>query len=217
MDGKQSQPGRRILKVALFLLLVCGVFFLLLQVRDAQQAAFNSTVKCQLGQVALGEDNYQDLNGSSVFEAAREQDISWRELMANSFDEWQETIKGTGSDRTVPSYLRTRKPPSLAWFEADNAVPSDYLTCLHAIRLSEKSEKNEPVWLIAYVPQRPIQWLSKDDLSLEAFESVLHSDTKQRISCLISQEGRTVQRDRLFKILEAARAGETVEIISKNR
>ena len=217
MDEKQSQTGRRILKVTLFLFLVCGVFFLLLQVRDAQQAAFNSTVKCQLGQVALGEDNYQDLNGSSVFEAAREQDISWRELMANSFDEWQETIKGTGSDRTVPSYLRTRKPPSLAWFEADNAVPSDYLTCLHAIRLSEKSEKNEPVWLIAYVPQRPIQWLSKDDLSLEAFESVLHSDTKQRISCLISQEGRTVQRDRLFKILEAARAGETVEIISKNR
>lgn len=217
MDGKQSHKGRRILKVALFLLLVCGVFFLLLQVRDAQQAAFNSTVKCQLGQVALGEDNYQDLNGSSVFEAALEQDISWRELMANSFDEWQETITGTGSDRTVPSYLRTRKPPSLACFDADNAVPSDYLTCLHAIRLSEKSGESDPVWLIAYVPQRPIQWLSKDDLSLEAFESVVHSDTKQRISCLIPQEGRTVQRDRLFKILEAARAGETVEIISKNR
>ena len=33
MDEKQSQTGRRILKVTLFLLLVCGVFFLLLQVR----------------------------------------------------------------------------------------------------------------------------------------------------------------------------------------
>lgn len=216
MGLRESLKGKRFRNVTFCLLLFCAFIWVVLQIKETEQAVFNSSIKCQLGPVSFGVSNYRVLKGTSVFEDALQQGVSWRQLLAESSDDFLETTRGSGTERTVPHHLRTRKPPSLAWFDSDYAVPSDYLTCFHAIRLSGDSAKNDPVWLISYIPQKPIQWLSTDDLSLEEFDSLVHADTKQRIHCLIPEEPRTVQRSRLFEILQAAKAGEKVKTFTVN-
>ncbi|QDT44935.1 hypothetical protein Pan241w_50510 [Gimesia alba] len=213
---------REILRNYLFLELVLCVIlfgvmaFLVLQVRDAQQAAFDSRLKGQLSYISLGVTNYKTVKGTSVFEDAQQQGVSWRELITEIDDQLQSGIEGSGSERTVPGFLRTDERPGLLRFDSDNPAPSDYLTCFRAVKLTAGEDGKSPVWLIAYLPMQQVNWLSSEVLSLETLETLVRSDTKQRIFCKIPEERRCIPRDRLLELLQAAKANRSVETFPVN-
>ncbi|QDT95672.1 hypothetical protein [Gimesia aquarii] len=191
---------------ALFFLLFAGLMFLITRVQKAQQAAYDSMVMGQLSYLSISAMNYKDLKGSSVFNDAQKQGVSWRVLLAEALGkELLDGVQGSGNDRTTPNFLRDREKPGLLRLLTGSSS-SVRLTSFRAVKLNAESNQgdhDESTWMFAYLPMKQDHWLSTTVIPQAQLEELIMLDNGQTILCKIPEERMSMRGAQFLNRVQA--------------
>lgn len=188
---------RRNVYIVLGLLTLILSYLVLTSIKDARRAAYYSTSKGKLKYISAVFHNYKYMKEKSIFNAALEQNRSWRVLLSETFAD--DMMMGEYDDimsQPTPYYLQNPQQPTL-W---RTNTPS--LTSFRAIHFKagyEDVDGNVAHWIIAFLPMKRDLWTSTETLSQTEFEKILPAhETLLTPIYVVTESGKVMQANQLM-------------------
>jgi len=188
---------RRNVYIVLGLLTLILSYVLITAIKDARREAYISAARGQLFYISSTFHIYETMKGQSIFNAAREHNLSWRVLLSETFAD--DMMMGEYDDimsQSTPYYLQNPQQPTL-W-----ETNSSALTSFRAIHFSagyEDVDGKVAHWIIAFLPMKQDLWTSTETLSQAEFEKILPAhDTLLTPVYVVTESGKIMEANQLM-------------------